>query len=101
MGMFSTLGKLMQTPLEEILEQLPISDEIKNALLSYEGRAGLLYKLILSYEKADWSGMSQCASQLGIPQSMIAQKYFECVESVNNTWASLTNPGDSEEEENS
>ena len=97
MGMFSTLGKLMQMPLDEILEQLPIGDEIKNALLSYEGRPGLLYKLILSYEKADWNEMSLCAAELGIPQSMIAQKYFECVESVNNIWSGLTNPGESDE----
>lgn len=90
LGMFSTLGKLMQMPLEEVLEQLPISDEIKLALLNQEGRTGLLYQLIISYEKADWKTMSACAAKLGIPQSMIAQKYFECVESVNNIWNSLT-----------
>ena len=94
LGMFSTLGKLMQVPLEEALEQLPISDEIKLALLNMEGRTGLLYQLILSYEKADWKTMSSCAAKLGIPQSMIAQKYFECVESVNNIWTSLTRAND-------
>lgn len=90
LGMFSTLGKLMQVPLEEALDQLPISDEIKLALLNMEGRTGLLYELILSYEKADWKTMSSCAAKLGIPQSMIAQKYFECVENVNNIWSGLT-----------
>ena len=90
LGMFSTLGKLMRVPLEDALEQLPISDEIKLALLKKEGRTGSLYKLILSYEKADWKTMSACASELGIPQSIIAQKYFECVESVNNIWNGLT-----------
>ncbi len=90
LGMFSTLGKLMQVPLEEALDQLPISDEIKLALLNMEGRTGLLYQLILSYEKADWKTMSSCAAKLGIPQSMIAQKYFECVEDVNNIWNGLT-----------
>lgn len=90
LGMFSTLGKLMQVPLEEALDQLPISDEIKLALLNMEGRTGLLYQLILSYEKADWKIMSSCAAKLGIPQSMIAQKYFECVENVNNIWNGLT-----------
>lgn len=90
LGMFSTLGKLMQVPLEEALDQLPISDEIKLALLNMEGRTGLLYQLILSYEKADWKTMSSCAAKLGIPQSMIAQKYFECVENVNNIWTGLT-----------
>ncbi|MDE7302926.1 MAG: HDOD domain-containing protein [Oscillospiraceae bacterium] len=90
LGMFSTLGKLMGVPLESALEQLPISDDIKLALLEKEGRTGSLYKLILSYEKADWKTMSSCAAELGIPQSMIAQKYFECVESVNNIWNGLT-----------
>lgn len=91
LGMFSTLGKLMQMPLEEVLEQLPLGDEIKLALLKHEGRAGLLYDLILAYERADWKAMSTCAAELGIPQSMIAQKYFECVENVNNIWDGLTN----------
>lgn len=94
LGMFSTLGKLMQVPLEEALDQLPISDEIKLALLNMEGRTGLLYQLILSYEKADWKTMSSCAAKLGIPQSMIAQKYFECVENVNNIWTGLTRAND-------
>ena len=98
LGMFSTLGKLMQMPLEEILEQLPLGDEIKLALLKHEGRAGLLYDLILAYEKADWKAMSVCAAELGIPQSMIAQKYFECVENVNSIWDGLTNVNAAEEE---
>ena len=42
MGMFSTLGKLMRMPLNEVLVQLPVGDEIKDALLKQEGRAGLL-----------------------------------------------------------
>lgn len=99
LGMFSTLGKLMRVPLEDALEQLPISDEIKLALLKKEGRTGFLYKLILSYEKADWKTMSSCAAELGIPQSVIAQKYFECVESVNNIWNGLTQVDNSASEE--
>lgn len=94
MGMFSTLGKLMQMPLEEVLEHLPVGDEIKDALLKQEGRAGLLYKLIIAYENADWRTMSEAAAELNIPQSMIAQKYFECVENVNSIWGSLTHPSE-------
>lgn len=96
MGMFSTLGKLMRMPLNEVLGQLPIGDEIKDALLKQEGRTGLLYKLIMAYEKADWRSMSEAASELDIPQSIIAQKYFECVESVNATWTSLTHSNEEE-----
>ena len=100
MGMFSTLGKLMQMPLEEVLEQLPIGDEVKDALLKQEGKAGTLFKLILSYERADWKTMAICAEELGIQQSHIAQKYFECVESVNSIWESLTSVNTNVDEDN-
>lgn len=89
MGMFSTLGRLMQTPIEEVLEQLPIGDEIKAALISHEGRAGMLYDTVIAYENADWKKMKALADELGIPKDMISQKYCECVESVNATWEKL------------
>lgn len=94
LGMFSTLDKLMDISLDEALEQLPISDEIKNGLLKGEGKAGTLLSLVLSYERADWRNMSAAAEELGIPSSLIAQKYFECVESVNDIWNSLTQAND-------
>ena len=94
LGMFSTLDKLMDISLDEALEQLPISDEIKNGLLKGEGKAGTLLSLVLSYEKADWRNMSTAAEELGIPSSLIAQKYFECVENVNDIWNSLTQAND-------
>lgn len=100
MGMFSTLGALLQVPLEVAISELCVSDEVKAALFTQEGRCGLLFKLVLCYEKADWIGMANCAEELGIPSNVIAQKYFECVESVNATWDMLVaNPVDEREEE--
>lgn len=96
MGMFSTLGKLMQMPLEDALGQLPLSDEIKNALLKHEGRAGILYDLVLNYENADWRKMSENAAALGVPTDTISGTYCSCVENVNETWTSLMTAGDAE-----
>lgn len=96
MGMFSTLGKLMQMPLSEALEQLPLGDEIKDALLKHEGKAGQLYDLVLSYENADWKKMSALAEELNIPHETISGTYCECVENVNETWNSLMTAGASE-----
>ncbi|MGN1089143.1 MAG: EAL and HDOD domain-containing protein [Huintestinicola sp.] len=89
MGMFSTLGKLMQMPLNEVLDPIPISDEIKNALIDREGRAGMLYETIICYENAMWKQMQDLASELGIPRDIISEKYCECVEKVNTTWDKL------------
>lgn len=91
MGMFSTLGVLMEIPLESALMELPISEDIKTALITGEGKCGYLYKLVQCYEKADWMGMTECAQYLNIPMNVITHTYFECVESVNEIWESLTN----------
>lgn len=86
LGMFSTLDSLFDAPLNELLDGIYVSDEIKGALLNFEGRCGTLYKLVLSYEKADWNDMKKYTDELEIPRNVIAQVYFDCVEEVNSIW---------------
>ncbi len=92
MGMFSTLNYLIDAPMEEILAEVPVADEIKNALLKHEGRCGKLYDLVLSYEAADWERITVLAEELGIQDNMITSVYFICMENVNTLWEQLTNP---------
>ena len=90
MGMFSTLNYLVDAPLEEILEELPVADEVKNGLVRGEGRCGMLYKLVLSYENADWDGINRMAEELGIPNQLLTTIYFNCMENVGVLWDQLT-----------
>lgn len=90
MGMFSTLHLMIDAPLEEILEEIPVAQEIKDALLRQEGICGTLYKLILSYEKADWKKVKILSDELGIPSILLAQTYMDCVETVNEIWSGIT-----------
>lgn len=92
MGMFSTLHYLIDAPLEEILLQVPVADEVKRALLKHEGRCGDLFKLVLSYERADWNQINILAEGLGIPTNLLTSLYFNCMDGVNIVWKQLTNP---------
>lgn len=92
MGMFSTLESLIDAPMEEILSEIPVSDEIKNALLHKAGRCGKLYELVLSYEAADWEKITALAEELGIPDNLLTSVYFICMENVNILWEQLTHP---------
>ncbi|MBQ2698039.1 MAG: HDOD domain-containing protein [Clostridia bacterium] len=98
MGMFSTLGYLIDAPLEEILSAVPVADEIKAALLHHEGRCGLLYDLLLSYETANWDQITKLAERLGIPNQLLTSVYFICMENVNVLWDQLTNAYPNQEE---
>ena len=92
MGMFSTLNHLIDAPMEDILGELPVAEEIKAALLRKEGRCGKLYELMLSYEAADWNAITSCAEELGIPSQVLTSAYFICMENVNIMWDQLTHP---------
>ena len=94
MGMFSTLGYLIAAPLEEILAEIPISMDVKSALLLHEGRCGALYDLVLSYERADWSAISELAETLAIPVNLLTNTYFQCLEEVNGIWRQLMETND-------
>ncbi|MBQ6986656.1 MAG: HDOD domain-containing protein, partial [Oscillibacter sp.] len=89
LGMFSTLQFLIDAPLADILAALPIADEIRNALLYQQGASGMLYRMILSYESADWTEVSRLAAQLQIPAGILTGIYFEAMEAADALWKSM------------
>ncbi len=94
MGMFSTLGYMIDATMEEILQDIPIVDEVKAALVSGEGEAGKLYELILCYEKADWKKIKEITKELGLQTNVIAQIYMECIDEVNEIWENIVDGKD-------
>ena len=50
-GLFSVADALMGVPMEEVLESLPFSDEIRAALLRHEGPKGELLAAVIAYER--------------------------------------------------
>ena len=92
LGMFSTLEYLIDSSMEDILSDIPLADELKNALIKGEGEGGQLLKLVICYEKADWKNITTHAEQLGIPANMLTTIYFNCMESVNEIWEQMINP---------
>lgn len=89
MGMFSTLNYLIAAPLEDILADLPIATEVKEALLHHSGKCGDLYDLVLSYERADWKVIGDLADSLDIPVNLLTNTYFQCLNEVESMWNSL------------
>ena len=90
MGMFSCMEMMVNASLAEILQELPVGDGIKEALLEKQGKAGALYRLILSYEKADWKESRSLAKELGLEDIDLVQLYVDCVNRVDQIWNALT-----------
>ena len=57
-GLMSALDALLQMPMEQVLEQLPLADELHEALLSFDGTLGDALGCALAYERIDWNNVS-------------------------------------------
>ncbi|MFT7616865.1 MAG: EAL and modified HD-GYP domain-containing signal transduction protein [Planctomycetota bacterium] len=53
-GLFSTLECLFDRPMDEILEELPIAQNLKDALMTHEGIMGEALKCTINYEQSAW-----------------------------------------------
>ncbi len=53
-GLFSMLEALLASPMEEILKELPLNDELSAALLNHEGAIGNILTMVKYYEEGSW-----------------------------------------------
>jgi EAL and modified HD-GYP domain-containing signal transduction protein len=80
MGIFSLVEAFLDRPLEEILSELPLEEEVKRALLGEEGPFHGALKMVEAFEKADWEGFSKIAAAMNIKEERTAELYVEAVQ---------------------
>ncbi len=72
-GLFSVLDALMDKPLEVLLQDLPLSEELHAALLSKEGPVGKVLQTVLHYERGNWKAINHSK----IPQEALLSAYLD------------------------
>jgi EAL and modified HD-GYP domain-containing signal transduction protein len=53
-GLFSVLDALLDIPMSDIIEALPLSDDIRGALVERTGPLSEVLQTVIAYEEADW-----------------------------------------------
>ena len=82
MGMFSRLDAMLGRPLEDVLKELNLHEEIVRALLRQAkpgDRLPGLWDLVLAYEEADWKQVDPLAAVLHIKTTLLGTCYTEAV----------------------
>jgi EAL and modified HD-GYP domain-containing signal transduction protein len=79
MGMFSMIDVLIGRPMDEVLEKMNFSQDVKNALLGVANEDSPLLKLITSYEMADWDAVTVLMDKLSLNMTQISQIYQQSV----------------------
>ena len=69
LGLLSVADALLEVPLETIVEELPLADEVGAALLHRDGPAGAILDAVVSYERGEFDAASLQAHTCGIATS--------------------------------
>ena len=83
MGMFSMIDAIAGRPMSEILGNLPITEDIKIALMGGDNRFRDVFDALLTYERGDWDDFAELASKLNIDEDDLPALYRNTVRWVN------------------
>lgn len=79
-GMFSCIDAFFDQAKQTILQSLPFSDEVNQALLHYEGTAGKVLRAVEAHEKGHWSEINWPELEaLGISQTAFREAYLNAL----------------------
>ncbi|MBW3694657.1 EAL domain-containing protein [Vibrio sp. T187] len=76
-GMFSLLDSLLDQPLDEVVNSIPIDEDIKVALLEKRGLLGEVLAMVIAYEKAEWEQAGIIRQRLKVSEEQLGQAYDE------------------------
>ncbi|MFO1444779.1 EAL domain-containing protein [Bacillus sp. Bva_UNVM-123] len=78
-GMFSMMDTILSLPMKTILKDLPLADDICEALLGGQNQIKDVLDLALAVEKAEWVVISEKCRDLCIEEKDLFKVYAECL----------------------
>lgn len=80
MGLLSMMDVILETPMAQVLENVPVDQETKSVLLGGASRLRPLYQLMLAQESGEWGNTPELAAQLQLRESEVAQIHWEAMQ---------------------
>lgn len=78
-GLFSVIDAILDQPMEELVSELPLSQEVKDALTGKPNRLRMFYNLMLAYEQGDWPAFENHCAQIKLQERLVPTIYFNVV----------------------
>ncbi len=79
LGLFSLIDAILDERIEGIMEKLPLSDDIKSALVKGDGKLAEYLRIASSYETGDWQGFREAVAKTGVEDEKIPDSYMDAV----------------------
>ena len=93
MGMMSLMDAILGESLDQVLDKLPLSQEINDALLSNTGDMAKFLSIIKHYEQVEWSAAEAEVDALGIDKNSLPMVYHDAVQWSNQQMTLMASMG--------
>jgi len=80
LGLFSMLDAILDVPMMDVLEGVPLAPEAKTLLFEHEGPLAPFFKLMFCMESGNWEQVWPCCYEMGIAEEFAASCYHDAIE---------------------
>jgi EAL and modified HD-GYP domain-containing signal transduction protein len=88
-GMMSLMDAILDEPMTSVMSKLPLSKDIKDALVENEGILAEYLGLVKCYEQAMWQAANVAIEKLGLDAKLLPDAYHEAVQWANEQMRAL------------
>lgn len=88
-GMMSLMDAILDEPMTSVMSKLPLSKDIKDALVDNEGLLAEYLGLVKCYEQAMWQAANVAIEKLGLDAKLLPDAYHEAVQWANEQMRAL------------
>ena len=79
LGALSLLDSMLDQPMSDILNELPLVNDLKHALLGGDSPLQPVLQFVRLHEKGDWAACAECAHDHGIATTSVVDRYTDAV----------------------
>lgn len=89
MGLFSVLDLILDKPMEEALEMVKVSGDIREALVNRDGKFASVLDFVLQYENANWQEVSRQMVLKGMDMNKVYEAYVDSLQWYQNLFVEI------------
>jgi EAL and modified HD-GYP domain-containing signal transduction protein len=87
LGLLSVMDALLNVPMSEVLNEIPVDEEIKKALLGLPSRYRPVFEVVLDYESGTWEQLAHSSRAIGLYENFLPDLYLRSVKWVTDVLA--------------
>jgi c-di-GMP-related signal transduction protein len=80
LGMLSLMDSILEIPMQQIVDNIPIDQESKTVLLGKASRLRPVYQLMLAQESGEWQAVTDLSRQLCLSDSDVANAHWQALQ---------------------